>query len=234
MNESKIDLTHRLQREDKWKEASLFKDETIKRLRSDGKTRSEAQEAAWEAMEEQFPPCSTKEDPSTEVAFLGQFDGVAASTPESYFRDATWAYDRLAISDMEPSDAPSPGAWSLLHWAKQNQDRFFEQIMPKVLAAKQRAITSSGSEESDGCDDTTVLEELLANVLRNVEEGIKGNMPAHVRQRVRYCLEELNNRWNVTVPSEYPERLAARMIKLIDEVVQVAIKDPEPFRATAE
>ncbi|WP_231936490.1 hypothetical protein, partial [Bythopirellula polymerisocia] len=181
-----------------------------------------------------FTPCSTNEDSPAEVVFLGHFEGVAASTPESYFRDATWAYDRLAVADVEPSDAPSPGAWSLLNWAKQNQDRFFEQIMPKVLAAKQRAITSSGSEESDSCDDTTVLEELLAGVLRNVEEGIKGNMPAHVRQRVRYCLDELNKRWNVTVPSEYPERLAARMVKLIDEVVQVAIKDPEPFRATSE
>ena len=56
MNESKIELTERLRREGRWSEASQFKDEVLKKLRSDGMTRADAAEQAWERMAAQYPP----------------------------------------------------------------------------------------------------------------------------------------------------------------------------------
>jgi len=55
MTESKIDITHRLQHDGRWAEASRFKDEYITKLRSEGMARKEAQQAAWEVMQQRFP-----------------------------------------------------------------------------------------------------------------------------------------------------------------------------------
>ena len=54
--ESKIELTHRLEREGRWEEASLFRDQVRQRLKREGKTRQEANEGAWQAMAERYPP----------------------------------------------------------------------------------------------------------------------------------------------------------------------------------
>ena len=56
MKESKIDLTHRLQKDGSWAEASAFKDDVKNRLRGKGLKRAEAGEKAWEAMALRYPP----------------------------------------------------------------------------------------------------------------------------------------------------------------------------------
>lgn len=56
MTESKIELTERLRREGRWAEASRFKDVAIKEFRAKGTKRTEATEAAWEAMAKAYPP----------------------------------------------------------------------------------------------------------------------------------------------------------------------------------
>lgn len=170
MNESKIGLTHRLQQEGRWEEASRFKDEAIRRLRAEGLKRSEAQEAAWEAVSHEYPPVSAEVVDRTMRSSWDQLEDVAASEPQSFIEDAIWVYERLEVKDVGPSDAPSRGAWSLLHWAQRNPDRFFEHVMPKVMAADQKA-KQAGSQrnwdspsEWDGADDEGIerLEKLLA------------------------------------------------------------------------
>ena len=69
MLESKINLTHRLERECRWDEASRFKDEHIAKLRAEGKNRKEAQQAAWEALEQQFSPLEAEPAGSEEGAY---------------------------------------------------------------------------------------------------------------------------------------------------------------------
>jgi hypothetical protein len=54
--ESKIELTERLRLEGRWPQAALFKDETLRQLRSDGMTKADAAEEAWRRMAEKFPP----------------------------------------------------------------------------------------------------------------------------------------------------------------------------------
>ena len=54
--ESKIELTHRLEKEGRWEEASLVRDRVRQRLKREGKTRQEANEGAWQEMAKQFPP----------------------------------------------------------------------------------------------------------------------------------------------------------------------------------
>jgi hypothetical protein len=62
MKESKIHATERLRREGRWDEASAFRDNVRKRLRADGKPKSEANDLAWEAMIDKYQPlgCSRR------------------------------------------------------------------------------------------------------------------------------------------------------------------------------
>ena len=56
MNESKIALTERLRREGRGDAAAKFKDNALRDFRAKGMKRDEASDAAWEAMEQAFPP----------------------------------------------------------------------------------------------------------------------------------------------------------------------------------
>ena len=56
MDESKIELTERLRRDNRWDEAAKFKETARADFRAKGMKRAEAAEAAWEAMAEAYPP----------------------------------------------------------------------------------------------------------------------------------------------------------------------------------
>lgn len=80
MNESKIVLTERLRSEGRWDEASKFKDEALKELRSKGMKRDEASEAAWEAMEQAYSPIAAvaaTADMQAEVATHTRIHGLS-------------------------------------------------------------------------------------------------------------------------------------------------------------
>lgn len=59
---------------------------------------------------------------------------------EVSFRDQIeWVFSRLDVdaSDLEPSGAPSAGAWSLLKWARINRKEFIQNIWHKAAAKDQ-------------------------------------------------------------------------------------------------
>jgi hypothetical protein len=127
MLESKCIATDRLRREGRWEEASLWRDQNRVQLRAEGKTKTEANEAAWQAMIEQFPPLPQSELPVGDHAVeLLDIDPNSYDGQSSCTDDVIWAYHNLAIKSADPSQAPSAGAWALLQWARRNSDRFFQ------------------------------------------------------------------------------------------------------------
>ncbi|MFH1184671.1 MAG: hypothetical protein V1755_06485 [Chloroflexota bacterium] len=81
-------------------------------------------------------------------------------------RDIMWAYRGLDWRNARVQDAPSAGAWSLLKWAREYRNRFFEQMLPKALAAREREKGEGEGEEVKG--ERKSLEE-VARVLRSLE-----------------------------------------------------------------
>ena len=158
MNESKIDVTDRLRREGRWAEASKFKDAVVKELRAQGMKKIEAVEEAWRRMAEQFPSLKPDSDPRPGPGVDGGHptgpqgeppgdggddEGVLLDPAEErespdLVRDTLWAYENLENRQAKPDQAPGPGAWSLLRWAREYRSRFFEVFLPKALAAKGR------------------------------------------------------------------------------------------------
>lgn len=178
MRESKIHATERLRREGRWDEASAFRDEARSRLRTEGKPKAEANEAAWEAMIEHFPPLPPPETTAVETdeldeaeldALSAQFDGK----PADFARDAQWTYENLDNKRATPATAPCLGAWSMLKWARESPSRFFEHLLPKAIAAQQKQLAVDdwhAEEELNIAELERMLADLCASCVAPCEQ----------------------------------------------------------------
>ena len=161
MIESKIDATDRLRHEGRWAEASVWRDEKRKQLRTDGQTKAGSNEESWDAMLKQFPRLPPSEyapaaGSSTDGLELVETSPGDHDGPTDLVRDALWVYENLARKGVEAKDAPSLGAWSLLGWARRSQDRFFEQTLPKVMVIEEKRPTCEEVEEEEEVDNEAV------------------------------------------------------------------------------
>ena len=158
MTESKSEATDRLRRENRWSEASKFKDEAIAAERRGGKSRQDAAAAGWAAMLEKFPPIPSESfvefplDPAT--------DNLADSSPSKFVSDAWWVYNQLGKTTIDPAAAPSAGAWALMRWARRNEDRFFEVMLPKALQLGVKLDTQLADEDSLNRENLEYLKSL--------------------------------------------------------------------------
>ena len=160
MQESKIVATHRLQREVRWEEATAFMDEVRAAERAEGKTRTEATEAAWAAMLEKYPPIES--DGTTDQA--DDFDDYdlpdlppdVVGQPTDLVRDVLWTYERMGCKSPPTDDIPSAGALGLWRWAKSNSDRFYEQLLPKALKERP-AESTTGVIEDMGIEEIRAM-----------------------------------------------------------------------------
>jgi hypothetical protein len=132
VNESKIALTERLRREGRWAEASKFKDDNLREFRSKGMKRDEASEAAWEALDQAYPPIAAvaaTADMQAEVATDTRIHGLSeipAGWPTlpanaSLQAEISWvSANRLRVRDgngVDLSRALSPApSYSAMSW----------------------------------------------------------------------------------------------------------------------
>lgn len=111
--ESKIALTHRLQREGRWEEATFARDEERQRLRAEGMKRKESNEASWVWMAEQFPPLSEEElrwSPSAECLAIADFPvshPAVEAEGELPFHQV-WAFLCYSVARQIQLDADNP------------------------------------------------------------------------------------------------------------------------------
>jgi hypothetical protein len=87
-----------------------------------------------------FPPLPVEEIPtaaSYEAVELLDIDSNDDRPDMS--RDILWVYENLVRERVNPEDAPSLGAWAQLKWARENRNRFFEQVLPKAKATEKEA-----------------------------------------------------------------------------------------------
>jgi len=144
MQETRAEAMHRLQREGRWEEASAYRQEVRKQQRAAGKTKAKAGQIAWQMMAERFLPLGaaqgTQVDGSDGLSYqqLDELLRRTAGQGVDLIRDVFWTFENLANTDVAAEDAPSMGAWSLLEWAKNHRNYFYERLLPKALTAKER------------------------------------------------------------------------------------------------
>ena len=118
-------------------------------------------------VEPEPPPRLTREQ------FLNSIPGK----DYDHLADARWVYHALSAEDLEPSDAPSPGAWSMLT-ALQGDDlmlkQFYSTTVPKLFPSKTQQ--EDNANVDDGRRHFQLIERLLsepddaASILTDVEE----------------------------------------------------------------
>lgn len=162
MNESKIVLTERLRREGRWGEASKFKDEALKELRAKGMKRDEASDAAWEAMEQAYPPASmavanvdqvaTEAEADTRVQGLSDLPVSWPELPDnaSLQAELSWVQsNRLRIVEESASGitkvhlgrarTPAP-SWAALGWLETSIRAYSKYIDVVAKALKDEEV----------------------------------------------------------------------------------------------
>lgn len=142
MNETKIDLTHRLQRDGRWEEASAFREKMRRELREAGKVRAVANDEAWARMADEFPPLSgnrQRRDVEDDLLAEGECGDLPENLPvgsATFKEDLLWAYNNITSAVAETT-APSGSAWYLREWGRnpRARDKFVTLVM-KVFGVK--------------------------------------------------------------------------------------------------
>lgn len=140
MPESKIEATHRLQRDGRWTAACEFRDRVRRELRQAGKTKGEANDEAWRRMSEEFPPIEVTQaqqgQPANELLSDDE-DGLDFPTNlrpsdiASFDDDLRWAWNTIG-DPVRPEDAPNGSAWYLHLFAIQQFDKFLPLVVKSI------------------------------------------------------------------------------------------------------
>ena len=238
MNESKIELTERLRRENRWPEAANFKETARTDFRAKGMKRAEAAEAAWEAMAEAFPPLSVAEA----LADPGAPEGTTTHAPpvpwpdlptDADFADEVrWVHSqyiriieetargRAIHWERATTPPPSTGACSLARWAAENRTAFYKDMLPRVMAK----VDDQAEEEAKIRRERMALEE-IDELLREMDsqwaEELAANAPETIRAKVCSILEDWGRRSALTIPGEAKADLEGHISRLVDDCLDI-------------
>jgi hypothetical protein len=226
MTESKITATDRLRKEGRWEEASLWRDKKRKTLREEGQPRTEANDASWQAMIEQFPPLpATLEEPSeaVELLDLGNYDDQPDLS-----RDVLWTYENLARKDVTAVDAPSLGAWDLLQWARKNRNLFFERVLPKAMTAREKQRYEQEVEEDPGIE---YLDQLINDAVVAWEHEAVADMDATVKKTVKAHMEDWERKYRLDLAPDAYESLSLQMMQIVNQAITAMTKHQAASKA---
>ena len=159
MQESKSVATNRLRREGRWEQASAYKDTIIAECRSEGMKRPEAQAAGWAAMTAKFSPLEVESDHDVELADPDA-DKLPDSTPDTLLGDAYFVLNSLGRAKVRAADAPTAGAWAMLRWARKNEHKFYDSILPRALTLSNK-LEIAETEEDANREHVQSLREML-------------------------------------------------------------------------
>ncbi len=91
--------------------------------------------AAGVALPGDAPPAASASSDAAQAMELvdaSAFAGRRCPRP----KEIGWVADSLAVKDVGPEQAPSPGAWAMLQWARAEPRRFFEGVYTALLPTR--------------------------------------------------------------------------------------------------
>jgi hypothetical protein len=238
MTESKIDATDRLRREGRWSEASLFRDEKRRKLHGEGMNRSDAGDAAWEAMVEKYPPLTVPEVESPALPSVDRdietIEAVLALTESrtpNIVADVEWVYATVGDEAVEPNGVPNLGAWGMWRWARSNRNEFFEGLWPKAAAVKSKRNSRRDAESHDdlfAMDMEYEREELERR--EKWSKSLSRDMPTTICGSVAAELTCMVMRFELEVSRDAGADLGTRMVELSRQFIAAALENPTAFQ----
>lgn len=203
--ESKIEATHRLEREGRWDEACGFRDAARQECRNKGLTRREANERAWELMIAEFPPRSFLESKEREKE---RYDSDAlerlAVSSTNFQADLDWAYCNICNLKVTASDAPCGPAWFLLDYARSFPSDFLKKYI-EFEHKKRKETDHKQAIEIDRKKQQGYIDLLLEELEVGMKEAREADLLRWVQESAAEHPDEVVNAlvafgWNVTIP----------------------------------
>ncbi|QDT50432.1 hypothetical protein Pan258_44910 [Symmachiella dynata] len=233
MEESKIDLTERLRRENRWAEASQFKDELVRTFRSEGMKRAEAGEEAWRRMAEKYPPLPVAEAENI-IARVQGVGKIPPAWPElpanaSLNTELAWVQsNRLRVVEerttgatrvhLDRARSPAP-SWAALSWLETSIRSYAKYV--DVVA---RSLKDEQDEEELVRRERMQINEirgLLEEMQDQWAEELLANTPATIRAKVRSLLDDWIGRSGLMIPDKSKADLASHVCELVDQCVGI-------------
>ena len=130
MRESKAELTDRLRREGRW--------EAFKKRREELRANGTPAKQAWYQAAAEFPPPVAQ--PAATAVPAVDLRALKGKPAVSIVQAAAWAFEQLDCDWVKPADAPSPGAWGRLEWARSSmmaRSEFYRTFVAKLVLPPQ-------------------------------------------------------------------------------------------------
>ena len=230
MEESKIELTERLRRENRWAEASQFKDEMVRTFRSEGMKRAEAGEEAWRRMAEKYPPLpvAEAENISVRVQGVGEIPPSWTDLPDNASLQAELAWvqsNRLRVVEARPSGAtqvhldrarsPAP-SWAALSWLETSIRSYakYVDVVARSLKDDQEIVRRERMQIDE-------IQGLLEEMNDQWAEELLANTPETIRVKVLGLLDDWTGRSGLTIPGKAKADLAGHVCELVDQCVGI-------------
>jgi hypothetical protein len=189
MNESKIGITERLRREGRWDEATQYKDSVLVECREKGMKRSEASEAAWQAMVERYPPITAVETPAkstetlgTEIGRIEGLSDVPASWGDlpanaSLQAEIAWCQanrlrvveeraNGLVLVHLDRARTPAP-SWAALGWLETSI-----RVYSKYIDVVAKALKDEENEQEMVKRERLAIDEIRSLLAEMIDEPV--------------------------------------------------------------
>ena len=173
-------------------------------------------------MIEQFSPLQESEDQSPGSAIQ-----LLAINPDDYdghpdmSRDILWVYENLARSDILAKDAPSLGAWGLLQWARENRNQFFERLLSKAMATKEKQSYEQQVEEDPGIE---FIDKMIKDMLHELDHEFVADMDGTVRKRITGQMEDWERRFQLDLAPDARESWILQTMRTVEQAITAVTK----------
>jgi hypothetical protein len=118
---------------------------------------------------------------------------------------------------VNPEDAPSLGAWALLKWARENRNRFFEQVLPKAKIIEKQA----KDEEARLEDEAQIVDihKMIDKAKLEWQQEAVADMDKAVRDTVKSRMAVWEKQFQIDLPADAREGLLLRMLRIVNDAV---------------
>jgi len=141
MRESKAELTDRLRRKGRFDE--------FKKRREELRAKGIPAKHAWNEAAVEFGPMTPEIKAKKPTIDLQPLKGKPSIPID---KAAAWVFEYIDADWMTPADAPSPGAWSLLHWARSShagRSEFYKTFVHRLWLIRAAQIQEEQEKAAD-------------------------------------------------------------------------------------
>ena len=231
--QQKRETMKRLEAEGRWGPACDRREE----LRDGGMSADEA----WVQMEEEYPPLPLPEPSADDEAqtqadkdiqdLLDRTEGVDVLMLD----EMEWAYKRVAVSNIQPKDAPTAGSYSMWLWSQEDRGRFMNAATTKLMNREEEKAREKEQRKDLGLDEVKrLLAEVKEDVAAKWRRELLENTSSAVTEAVWEMLSNWTSSFDVELVPEAAERLELQMIELVNKSIAVAAEEPDAFRVEVQ